>query len=526
MAKERILIAEDEWFVRDICVRAIAEDGYQVRAVAGGAEAIEAARDQTYDLFLTDVRMPGVSGLEAFKAIQEFTPQIIGVAMTGYATMETAIQALQLGFHDFILKPFTPQDVRNAIARALEQRRLREENARLRAMIPLYQLTHAFMTITSLDELLRRVIEVAQQEAAVDMVAILLFAGQSGRLAVRAAAGLPDAAQQMAAIADQEALERALSAGQPLIWTGEQTASFALAPDVSALITVPLITQGQPVGLMMVGKRAPGATFTYGDMELLSVLGTQAAVAIKNAQLFAEIQEAYRRVGESDYLKSEFIAIASHELRTPLASILGYIEMLTYEATGETLEYLSIVLDQANRLRDIVNDMLSLTDLRAGITELMWADIPLAEAIARAIEPLKAQLESQAVQVVTEIAADCASIRADPERLSLILEKLASNAIKFSPPGEKVTIRARADGDRAIISVSDRGPGIPAEAQQHLFTPFYQTEESLRRTHGGMGLGLAIAKGMVELHGGEIWVESTPGQGATFSFSIPQTRPA
>jgi len=148
MAKERILIAEDEWFVRDICVRAIAEDGYQVRAVAGGAEAIAAARDQTYDLFLTDLRMPGISGLDAYKAIQEFTPEIIGVAMTGYATMETAIQALQLGFHDFILKPFTPQDVRKAIARALEQRRLREENARLRALIPLYQLTHAFMTIT------------------------------------------------------------------------------------------------------------------------------------------------------------------------------------------------------------------------------------------------------------------------------------------------------------------------------------------------------------------------------------------
>jgi len=200
--------------------------------------------------------------------------------------------------------------------------------------------------------------------------------------------------------------------------------------------------------------------------------------------------------------------------------------MLTYEATGETLEYLSIVLDQAMRLRDIVNDMLSLTDLRAGITELAWADIPLAETIARVIEPLKPQLEDRAVQVVTEIEADCAIIRADRERLALILEKLVSNAIKFSPPGEKVIIRARADHDRATISVSDRGPGIPSEAQRHLFTPFYQTEESLRRTHGGMGLGLAIAKGMVELHGGEIWVESVPDQGATFSFSIPQTRPA
>jgi len=523
MPKENILVAEDEPFVRDICVRALREDGYQVYAVASGAQAVEAARGQTFDLFLTDLRMPGMSGLDAYKAVREFTTEIIGVAMTGYATMEAAIQALQLGFHDFILKPFLPQDVRNAVARALEQRRLREENARLRTLIPFYQLTHAFMNITALDDLLHKAMNVAIQETGVDTVAALLFDELGRGLVVKAAVGLPgEAVGSKVPVSEGSPVSRSLEAGQPLIWTDELASFFPFAADISALITVPLITQGQTLGLMVVGKRPPASTFTYGDMELLSVLAAQAATAIKNAQLFQEIQQAYKNVEESDYLKSEFMAIASHELRTPLASILGYVEILAYEAKKETAEYLNIVLEQALRLRDIVNDLLSLTDLKAGMTEIVWDRIPLEATIAKVVEPLRTEMEAKRLSLSTVIPEDCATIHADYERLCLILSKLLSNAVKFSPQGEKIIIGAKTDQSKAVISVTDRGPGISPVAQQNLFRPFYQVEESLRRTHSGMGLGLAIAKGMVELHGGEIWVESELGKGSTFAFSIPQ----
>lgn len=523
MANEHILIADDERFVRDVCVRATKADGYEIVAVANGPEAIEAAREQQFDLFLTDLRMPGMSGLEAYQEIKDFTPELIGVAMTGYATMESAIRALQLGFHDFILKPFSPQDVRQAVGRALEQRRLREENARLKALIPFYQLTRALMTITSEKELLDKVVEMAEQETQADSAAIMLFDDLSQSLVIESVAGLPAVllGEQITADAIKQ-FKPALEHPEPLLWEEAQIEMLPLADHISVLISVPLVTQGQTLGMMAVGKDVSEVPFSNSDLELLPVLAAQAAVAIKNAQLFEEIQTAYKKVEESDYLKSEFIAIASHELRTPLVSILGYIELLTYNAEGELADQLDIVLEQALRLRDVVDDMLSLTDLRAGLSEIVWEEIPLEPLLRQALDTERTQLQSKNLRLAVDIPSECAQIRADADHLSLVLEKLLSNAIKFSPQGAQVAVQARRKDGQVLISVIDQGPGIPEEAQSNLFRPFFQVEESLRRSHSGMGLGLAIAKGMVEAHGGEIWVDSTKGEGSTFTFSIPQ----
>ncbi|NLS79521.1 MAG: response regulator [Chloroflexi bacterium] len=532
MPQETILIADDERFVREVCVRATQEDGYRIEAVGSGEEAVRAAQERDFDLFLTDLRMPGMSGLDAFRAIRQIRPEITGVAMTGYATMEAAIEALQLGFHDFLLKPFSPQDVRLAVARALEQRRLRQENARLKALIPVYTMTRALMSITDCGELLDQVIRLATQEMGADMAAILLLDEQGARLTLAAASGLGDVAQAAQAVAGAEgSLREAMRDAQPRIWTREQGFHLPFGEHLGALTSVPLVAQGQPLGLMVVGRR-PGAgpnggSFTYSDVELLSVLGGQAAVAIKNAQLFAEVQLAYRKVEESDHLKSEFIAIASHELRTPLVSILGYVELLTYDAQGEAREQLETVLQQALRLRDVVNDMLSLTDLRSGSSVLTWDQVSVGDIVRRASRDLAAEVEAKSLRLVTDIPEDCQIIRADHERLQLALAKLISNAVKFSPLQGRVLVRV-ARGEQAVrFTVSDQGPGIPKEAQEKLFRPFYQVEESLRRSHSGMGLGLSIAKGLVQLHGGDIHVESEPGEGTTFVFSIPQPdRPA
>ena len=225
------------------------------------------------------------------------------------------------------------------------------------------------------------------------------------------------------------------------------------------------------------------------------------------------------------FSKSEFIALASHELRTPLVSILGYIELLTYGTEGETLEQLNIVLDQALRLRDVVNDMLSLTDLRAGLSEMLWEEIPFESALSKAFDEQRTQMEAKNIQLDTKISANCQMIKADYDHLVLILSKLLSNAIKFSPEGSQVGVHAARRNNDILISVIDQGPGIPQKAQENLFRPFYQVEESLRRSHSGMGLGLAIAKGMVELHRGKIWVKSEVGQGSDFTFTIPQSKP-
>ena len=153
MPKERILVADDIPDVLDLCTRIIHSEGYEVVGVSNGLEAIELANKEHFDLFLTDIMMPGIKGLETAQAIREVQPDCVFVVMTGFGTMDTAIQALRLGFSEFVVKPFKPQDLKLAINRALEKERLRRENERLNALVPLFELNKTMMATVEEDEL-------------------------------------------------------------------------------------------------------------------------------------------------------------------------------------------------------------------------------------------------------------------------------------------------------------------------------------------------------------------------------------
>ncbi|MBC7261845.1 MAG: sigma-54-dependent Fis family transcriptional regulator, partial [Chloroflexi bacterium] len=174
MPDERILIVEDEPDIREMCTRALTMEGYQVTGAANGAEAIQLAREQDFDLLLTDIRMPGMSGLQTYRAIQQLRPDIVGVVITAYGSVETAIEALKLGMEDFILKPFSLEELRAAISKALEKKRLERENARLKALIPLLQLSQTFMAVTDLNVLLEQVLHIAVQETTAKLAVLML----------------------------------------------------------------------------------------------------------------------------------------------------------------------------------------------------------------------------------------------------------------------------------------------------------------------------------------------------------------
>jgi DNA-binding NtrC family response regulator len=161
MAKEKVLIVDDEIDVLDLCRRILLAQGYQVDSANNGYEAIEIARQKKFNLLLTDIKMPGMSGLEIAQQLKEFDPNIICVTMTGFSTMDMAINALKLGIDEFILKPFTPKELSAAISKAMEKERLRQENFRLRSLIPLFELNKTLMSTVEEDNLLSRVLEIA-----------------------------------------------------------------------------------------------------------------------------------------------------------------------------------------------------------------------------------------------------------------------------------------------------------------------------------------------------------------------------
>jgi signal transduction histidine kinase/CheY-like chemotaxis protein len=521
---ERILVADDEPDVLDLCHRILFSEGYQVESVRDGYEAVKRAKFEHFDLLLTDIRMPGLNGLETAQAIKSFDPDIVCVTMTGFSSMDAAIEALKLGVDEFVVKPFTSEELSLAVARALEKERLRKENVRLRALIPLFEFNKTLSSTVNVDELLQQVMQVAQKETKADRVLLyLLDKSEELRLHGQFSSQPPpgDALE-----VGRELAQRCVKEQTQVVVGGDVPSSPALAEiagwlHAQALIANPLVAQTQVIGAIILLKEGPGSAFASSDPEFLSVLAGQAATAIENARLFAETQRAYEELKQLDRMKSEFINIAAHELRTPLAILMGYASLLEEESAGSQRHSLEIILRNAMKLRSLIDDMLNLRYLETGQTHLKPEEVNLCELIEEAFADLSPLAESKGHTVYIDAPRNFPTLIADRQKISLVMVNLISNAIKFTNDGGTITVTARLDGDQAIVSVIDSGIGIPSGELERIFERFYQVEDSLTREHEGIGLGLAIVKGMVELCGGKIWVESALGVGSTFSFSIP-----
>ncbi len=529
MPRTRVLVAEDEADLREMCVRLLELAGYEVVGVADGQQAVERAREDSFDLFLTDVKMPNMSGLEAYRAIRSLRPSMTAVVMTGFGTMQMAIEALQAGVAEFVLKPFRPDELTSIVSRALARARLERENARLQALVPLFDLSRVFMSSVDLKTLAQKVVRIARQEMHADSASLMLLNDRQ-ELVIQAAEGLAAEVEEGAhRPLDQGIAGYVVTHREPLVLQGNvrddpRFRLFYEAAHITSAISLPLIYQEKVLGVLNVAKMRESPPFDEGDLEFLSILGSQ-AVSIQNAHLFGEIQEAYRRLAELDYLKSEFISIAAHELRSPLAVVLSYATLLEEEAEGPMREHLRQIVQAATKLKRIVDEMVSLRQIDTGNIPVQIAPVDVAQVVRTVLEDLRLLAERKRQQVHVELPADLPPVQTDRQLLRIILNNLVSNAIKFTPEGGTIRLGAALAGQQLTISVADTGVGIPAEELERIFERFYQVEDSLRRTHGGIGLGLSVAREMAELLGGRIWAESQVGRGSTFFLALPMVSP-
>jgi len=309
-----------------------------------------------------------------------------------------------------------------------------------------------------------------------------------------------------------------------------------MLPKTRSEMAVPMVVGETLIGVLDVQSDVINR-FTPADVQIQTALSDQIAVAVQNASLYAkqvEVAEQFRTV---DRLKSEFLANMSHELRTPLNSIIGFAEVLADGIDGdlpeEALEDVNAIHDSGQHLLSMINDILDLAKIEAGRMELDLVSVPLT-SIADEVRRLTSVLfKEKPVDLTISIPDSLPALWADKVRLRQILNNLVSNASKFTHEGE-VRIEARllehkdavarqrdAQGDMVLISVQDTGEGIAKENLNLIFEQFRQADSSSTRKAGGTGMGLAITRHLVRLHGGEIWVESEPNKGSTFSFLIP-----
>ncbi|MGI9520529.1 MAG: ATP-binding protein, partial [Hyphomicrobiaceae bacterium] len=296
-----------------------------------------------------------------------------------------------------------------------------------------------------------------------------------------------------------------------------------LAADYRSILAVPLLREEALLGGLVLLRKRKGA-FPAATEELLETLANQSVMAVNNARLFQEIEEKSRALEEASRHKSEFLANMSHELRTPMNAILGFAELIQDGIYGEVPEKIQEVVDriQANgkHLLGLINDVLDLSKIEAGQLELNVSDYRMEDVVTTVIstaEPLAAEKQ---LTLAAELAPTLPSGTGDGQRLTQVVLNLVGNAIKFTDAGS-VEISVESANGAFEVCVSDTGPGISIADQQKIFEEFRQADSSATRKKGGTGLGLAISKRIVEMHGGRIWVESQPGQGSRFTFSLP-----
>lgn len=300
----------------------------------------------------------------------------------------------------------------------------------------------------------------------------------------------------------------------------------ALVPGMVAQLTVPIRWEEQIIGVITLESSQPGR-LDREALEFVTRLADHAAIAIENARLFEQV----RRANDA---KTEFISFVSHELKQPMTSIKGYTDLMIKGAAGELNDaqrsFLETVRSNADRMNKLVSDLLDVSRIESGRMRLDVGVVSIQQVIEDALRTIRGQIEAKKQRLELDIASDLPPVKADRDRLVQILTNLVSNAHKYTPEGGRIAIRAerwsngqgrKEEAMLALCAVSDTGIGISPADQERLFTKYFRADDPAVHSVAGTGLGLIITKSLVELHGGEIWVESELGKGSTFTFTIP-----
>jgi len=290
-----------------------------------------------------------------------------------------------------------------------------------------------------------------------------------------------------------------------------------------ALLAVPLLREDRLLGGLTVIRKATGE-FGPAVIELLRTFATQSALAIQNARLFREIADKSHQLEMASQHKSEFLANMSHELRTPLNAIIGFSEVLSERMFGDLNakqeEYLKDIHASGQHLLSLINDILDLSKIEAGRMELELTDFNLPATLDNALTLVRERAGRRGIALHLTVDEQLDQVRADERKVRQVVLNLLSNAIKFTPEGGRIEVRAKPVNGSIEVSVSDTGVGIAPEDQEAIFEEFKQVGTADKKVEG-TGLGLALSRKFIELHGGKIWVTSQVGKGSTFTFTIP-----
>ena len=407
---------------------------------------------------------------------------------------------------------------------------LKDLRGREKLLRRLVELSVTLNSTLDPDALLQLITATATELLDCEAASILLYDEKKPRLFFAAATGSDPAKLSEIPVPMEGSLAGTIfRTNEPLILNDVQqdprhytVVSDHLQIQIRTLLGVPMSIKDQVVGVLeAVNKR--GVLFTDSDVTILSVIAAHAAIAINNARLLQRTKQALEKVKATNEIKNNFLALASHELRTPLGIVIGYATFLQEEARGHLSDHARQVLNAASQMRSLLDQMNNLTMLRSDGMVMHQKRMPIQEVLHAALDEIKYFASRRNLQLVYAFREDPIFVNVDPEKTSLAFVNILNNAIRFSPEGSDIVIGAVDQGDNIMAWVQDKGIGIPVDKLHKIFEEFYQIEPPNTRRYGGLGIGLTIAKGLVEAQGGRIWAQSEgPGRGSTFKVVLPK----
>jgi len=407
--------------------------------------------------------------------------------------------------------------------------KLRDLEGRQNQLLRLVELSVILNSTLDLGELLQTITVTATELLDCEASSILLYDEKNPRLYFAAATGSDPAELAKIPVPIEGSLAGTIfRTNQPMILNNveQDPRHYSLVADkvkfrTQSLLGVPMPIKDRTMGVLEAINKREGE-FKDRDVAILSVTAAHAAIAINNARLLQATRQALKQVQEANEVKNNFLALASHELRTPLGIIMGYSQFLKEDTKDETSELANQVLNAARQMRTLLDEMSNLTMLKADTMGLSPQKVPMQDVVTFACEGIKAFVSTHDQELVFVFPEEPLYVNIDLDKTSLALVNLLNNASRFSPKGSKITIGTKLLGDKVMAWVQDQGIGIPSDKLEKIFEEFYQIEPPNTRHYGGLGIGLPIAKGIIEAQDGRIWAESEgKDKGSTFKVELP-----
>jgi two-component system phosphate regulon sensor histidine kinase PhoR len=489
----QILVIDDEQIMREGCTRILTKDGWSVIAVDNGAKGLEEikSRSEKIDIILLDLMMPGMSGMEVLDHIRIIDPNLLVIVITGYATVESAVEAMKKGAYDFIPKPFTPDQLRIVVRRALERRTLQKEA-----------------------EFLRREREKSLQDIATEKSKIKTIINCMGD-------GVLVSDGENRIVLTNPAAARMLKKPEAAL-LGKLLNQCDIPSELSKIMEESLKTKDQSYASV-------SQELTIGESKETFLRAHTAPVKNDLGETMGSVTvlQDISHLKELDKMKSEFIAMVTHELRAPIAAVEQQLNVILGKMAGDLTEKQEQLLSRAKErtggLLTLIKDLLDLSKIEAGKMVQYKEPLPLKEVIQRVVDLMKTEAEAKKIDLQFSASPDVPLIHADRDSMEGIFTNLISNGIKYTPEGGRVWVTLSEENGLVKATVSDTGMGIQKEDLSRIFDRFYRVKSTETRQIVGTGLGLSIVRSIVDAHLGSISVESEPGKGTTFTVCFPKT---